>query len=278
MNIRRKDDLEFEIGRRQLVMKPLWNSWFHRVNKVANIYGLPNCYTVFYEYSWAKQNWKEIVKLSINDHLESHWRGEICRLDSLNMINPLAIQVGKPHPIWETTRFSRQATKKAISKVRMLTDTMMNGEKELLMFNTSSKCQCSHPLENRFHLILDCPIYEDIRTYCISIMIKLITENHPEIPETQIWDRTTLGYLILDPSWFRSDIGFSQFTLSNVLSIDEANILEHYGRKFCYQYTKEEEKCWQIKMMIARQKRKMKICTVCMIPQMIYLHQKSSTF
>lgn len=218
MNIRRKEDLEFEIGKRQLLMKPSTsNSWFHRVNKVANIYGLPNCYTVFFEYPWAKQNWKEVVKKSINDHLETLWRGEICRLDTLKMINPLTIKVGKSHPAWETAMFSRQATKEAISKVRMLTDTMMNGEKESKMFNRSPQCQCSHPVENRFHLILDCPVYQDNREHCISRMITLINGNHLEITETQIRDRTALCYLILDPSWFRSDIGSPGFSVPNIL-------------------------------------------------------------
>ena len=134
--------------------------------------------------------------------------------------------------------FSRQATKEAISKVRMLTDTMMNGEKESKMFNRSPQCQCSHPMENRFHLILDCPVYQDNREHCISRMITLINGNHPEITEIQIRDRTALCYLILDPSWFRSDIGSPGFSVPNILSIQEANLLEHYGRKFCFQIYK----------------------------------------
>ena len=65
MNIRRKNGIELEIGKRQLAMKPdSSNSWFHRVNKVANLYKLPNSYTVLEEPAWDKID--KSYKLSSN--------------------------------------------------------------------------------------------------------------------------------------------------------------------------------------------------------------------
>ena len=50
MNIRRKDGLEAELARRQLaVKKSNSQSWFLRVNKVEDLYGLPNSFLVMEE-------------------------------------------------------------------------------------------------------------------------------------------------------------------------------------------------------------------------------------
>ena len=61
MNIRRKNGLEADLGRRQLAMKKSNSlSWFHRVNKVANLYGIPNGYTIMNELPWDKNSWKNV--------------------------------------------------------------------------------------------------------------------------------------------------------------------------------------------------------------------------
>ena len=82
-------------------------------------------------------------------------------------------------------------------------------------------------------------------------MVNLITSNHPEITEAQVRQRTTLCFLLLDPSWFRQDIGSETLPLPiigsvpplpNILSEMEANTLEHFGRKFCFQvYTRRNQ-------------------------------------
>ena len=51
--------LEADIGRKQLAMKPPSSqSWFFRVNRVSNYYGLPNSFTVMDEIAWDKKKWK----------------------------------------------------------------------------------------------------------------------------------------------------------------------------------------------------------------------------
>ena len=37
-------------------------SWFHRVNVISQLYGLPNSFTVMEESPWDKDNWKKTVK------------------------------------------------------------------------------------------------------------------------------------------------------------------------------------------------------------------------
>ena len=55
--------------------------------------------------------------------------------------------------------------------------------------------------------------------------------------------RKPLMYLLLDPSWFRKDIGSAEHGIPNILSEADALILEGYGRKFCHQIYRRR---WQI--------------------------------
>ena len=163
MNIRRKNGIEVLNDKQQLAMKTNKSmSCFHRVNAVAQLYGLPNSFTVMEESPWDKLNWKKTIRNSINESIETSWLLEL-RKPSLISVNPGAISIGVPHPVWATARYSPHASRQAISKMRFLTDTMMNGEKMEKMFGQSAACQCGFPVEHRFHQLLDCPIYNDLR-------------------------------------------------------------------------------------------------------------------
>ena len=236
MNVRRKDCLEADIGRRQLAMKSSSSqSWFFRVNRVANYYGLPNSYTVMDETAWDKKKWKAIVKVAITNKLEIFWRQEVSQLQSLSALNPGTIFHGKGHPAW-TTADSPNACRQAISKIRFLTDTLMNGEKYNKFYNQSPRCICGHPFEDRYHMILDCNKYEDLREYCLVRMVSLITQKYPFISEEMIrQNRLVLANLFLDPTWYRRDIGSNNRGLPNVMTLDDTNDLEKMSRTFCYQ-------------------------------------------
>ena len=110
-------------------------------------------------------------------------------------------------PSWQTSGFSTQSVKMAISKVRFLTDTIMTGEKINKMFNENPKCQCGFPMEDRFHILLDCQIYHDLREICMTSIVSVIQNSHPEITENIIRNRTVMAHMILDPSWYQITIG-----------------------------------------------------------------------
>ena len=224
MNIRRKDSIEAELGRRQLAIKNSKSqSWFIRTNEVANKYGLPNSYTVMEEPPWDKQSWKTVVKKAIANYQEEIWKEELSSLSTLNFINPETISFGVAHPVWETSGYSRQNVKMAISEVRFLTDTLMTGEKLNTMYG------------NRVHILLDCDLYNEQRDFCVQEIYKTIKLQHPEIPLSTITNRTVLMHLILDPTWYRIDIGSPTKVMPNILSIEEANKIEITGRTFCFQ-------------------------------------------
>ena len=239
MNVHRKDGLENTIGKRQLAMKKTNSqSWFMRVNKVANLYGLPNSFTILNEPPWDKESWKRVVKRAIADFYEDNWREKLSSLSTLNMINPKAIKFGIPHPCWQTSGYSSQSVKKAISKVRFLTDTLMTGEKINQMYGTSAKCNCGYALEHRFHILLDCNSYQDLRELCFTTIVKVVQKYHPQISENLILNRTVIAKLILDPTWYRKDIGLQNKDFPHILAVKESNEIEVIGRAYCYKIYK----------------------------------------
>ena len=148
------------------------------------------------------------------------------------MINPNSIKFGIPHPSWQTCGYSSQTVKMAISKVRFLTDTLLTGEKLSKMYGNNPKCSCGYPLENRFHLLLDCVTFHDLREICITAIISVIQKSHPQIPKELIRNRTVIIHLILDSTWYRKDIGSSEKILPNILNKQESNEIEVIGRAF----------------------------------------------
>ena len=67
-------------------------------------------------------------------------------------------------------------------------------------------------------------------------MVFLIRTNYSAtISEEMILKPNTLLKLILDPSWFRNDIGSIGLGMPNIISENDANTLECIGRTFCYQ-------------------------------------------
>ena len=131
------------------------------------------------------------------------------------------------------------AVKQSISKVRFLTDTFMTGEKLNVMFKYSASCPCGFQNEDRFHILLTCSIYTDLRQYCISKMVDIILNAHPWIiTEKMIKHPNALAHLILDPTWFRQDIGSLGKGLPNIMTKSTTDMLEIIGRTFCFQVYK----------------------------------------
>ena len=135
-------------------------------------------------------------------------------------------------------RILLENVKMSISKVRFLTDTLMTGEKIHKMYGMNPSCLCGHPMENRFHILLDCKIYNDLRNFCIQEITKVIKSQYPKIQTETIQNRTVVAHLILDPTWYRNDIGSSTKIMPNILSIHESNKIEIIGRAFCFQVYK----------------------------------------
>ena len=112
----------------------------------------------------------------------------------------------------------------------------MNGAIAKRMFDEKSICICGHPYENRFHMILDCISNSDLRQYCIKRLMDIIIPKYGNrITKEMIVDRTAFTHLVVDPSWFRKDIGADNKGLPNIFTKETADQLEAVGRTFCYQ-------------------------------------------
>ena len=152
------------------------------------------------------------------------------------MINPGTILFCTPHPVWSTAAYSPQAAKMAISKVRFLTNTLMTGDILNKMYGRSPSCLCRFPVEDRFHLSLDCSIYADLRQVCITQIKTTIMTNYPQVLKEDITNRNgyVISHLILDATWYRQDIGSSLKGFPNIFSKQVASTIETISRIFCF--------------------------------------------
>ena len=70
-------------------------------------------------------------------------------------------------------------------------------------------------------------------------MVTVILDVHPWIiTEKMIRHPYALGHLMLDPSWFREDIGSPGKGLPNIMSKSTKDELETIGRTYCFQVYK----------------------------------------
>ena len=70
-------------------------------------------------------------------------------------------------------------------------------------------------------------------------MVDIILSTHPWIiTKNMIIHPNALSHLIMDPSWFRKDIGSPNKGLPNIMTKETTDKLEIIGRTFCYQVYK----------------------------------------
>ena len=65
-----------------------------------------------------------------------------------------------------------------------------------------------------------------------------VTNLHIELRASRQLIRNSLIHLILNPSWYRSDIGSATKGLPNILTLETANKIETIGRVFCFKIYK----------------------------------------
>ena len=112
----------------------------------------------------------------------------------------------------------------------------MTGEKMNSMFGSKPDCNCGYSNESRFHILLDCSTYHDLREFYIKKVIQILTTANPwVISEAKIRNRWALANLMLDPSWFRKDIGSPNRGLPNIMTKETTDELEKVSRIYCYQ-------------------------------------------
>ena len=93
-------------------------------------------------------------------------------------------------------------------------------------------------MENRIHMLLDCLIYTTLRDHCLTKMTQVLLNFSKSFTPEMIEDRDVKLKMILDPSWFREDVGSQGLGLPNILNKSTADHLERIGRKFCFQVYK----------------------------------------
>ena len=166
MNIARlSDSVEFEIAKRQLIMKDSHEkSWFHYVKELLDLYGLPSIFELF-ENPPPKLAWKHLLDDSVNFAIEAEWKSDIEQKSSLKYmyVNPETLGVGKCHPVWSTVRNNLTDSQRAQLKCKLLTCSyILQGNRAVFnqyQVDPTSKL-CSAVPETRQHFLAECPMFE----------------------------------------------------------------------------------------------------------------------
>ena len=87
-------------------------------------------------------------------------------------------------------------------------------------------------------MLLDCSIYTNLRDHCLGKMTQVLSNFSKFLTHEMTQNRTVQLKLILDPSWFRQDIGSPGLGLPNILDKPTCDHLERIGRKYCFQIYK----------------------------------------
>ena len=84
-------------------------------------YSLPNIYTVKQLFS-SETQFKQQVKSNINSYVKDSWLPLSAERKTLCFLNVETCQVGKVHPCWKSVENTVIVVRRAVVKVRLLTD------------------------------------------------------------------------------------------------------------------------------------------------------------
>ena len=135
-------------------------------------------YTVFFRCFYLSHPRKNKAKTAINIYWQNKRENEYQNKTSLNLLKLQPNSCKKPHLIWCSSRDSPNATRKAIIKAQIASNTYMlqsikNKHKQQ---NAHMHCQlCGDGDEDRKHFILHCPSLTNIRNPYIKNLNELLS-------------------------------------------------------------------------------------------------------
>jgi hypothetical protein len=182
------------------------SSWFIYCAKRLAIYGMDALLML-----QGKMK-KVTIKRTILDHWTHKIREDIHTKSTLKYLNPDACDFTKPHPVWNMVDCNPATSRKAIQKVKLLTGTytLQSNRAAFNQYQVSQTCPlCNADVEDRQHLLLQCPEMQVIRDkympgicslipnfygYSLDSQISIILDSNfsPDILNLGECDRATL--------------------------------------------------------------------------------------
>lgn len=154
---RLENSKERDIIQRQIAMKSGdSNSHIARVKELITKYSLPSAYQL-YEDPPSKLKWKKQVKEAINIYWTNHLRHEASHKTTLMYLSIAACTMGKVHPVWRSTLYSRVDLIRANVKVKIITQQYQVQCKQAKYRGGSDLCRlCSKAPEDLKHFLIKC--------------------------------------------------------------------------------------------------------------------------
>ena len=233
-----KNQVFREIIPRQLAVKTTdSSSWVVKTQEILRLYDLPSILELL-ENPPPDQPWKKSVKTAIHKFWKQKLEDETVQKSTLKYLSPIFNQ-GISHNVWKLCTDSPSEVKKAIVKVKLMTNTY-NLQSNKTTFNqiSSPECLLCHTGDEDVpHFLIMCPVFEEIRKPIIQEIISLVPIIHSNHPT--IWSKEDLCHLIMDST--HPDVPHFNLSQDDICSIEEKS------RQLCYSLHKARAKMMQYK-------------------------------
>jgi hypothetical protein len=224
--IRREGTPEKELATRQLAMQPLrGNSWFQEIERITHKYKLPSTHRLISNPP-SKPKWKMMIDHAVHKEATKQMIEGSKYKTSLKYLNIHAYEVGKAHPVWDTTETNTRDVERAAVKAQLLCGTYrLQAYRHKINQHEISTCPlCKVGADDITHFILKCSALAECREpHMIQLqqMFKGDGMLNTWLYITEYEDSTL--QLILDASKYRWLIGETI-----------ARLVETISRKLCY--------------------------------------------
>ena len=150
---------------------------------VGSCYVTVGCISTVYQKQAfeSEAEFKQQAKLGIDRYDKDSWLSMAENRKSLSFLNMEACNVGEVHPCWKSVDCTVIDVKRAIVKVRLLTDTyhLQSVRAKFNRSGTSSICpSCAAAPKDRLHFVTACTSLRQTRQpYLEALENKLLTSN-----------------------------------------------------------------------------------------------------
>ena len=169
--IRNENSVEYEIAKRQLVMKDTpRESIFTHIQSILDRYDLPSVFDLL-NCPPTKEAWKSTLNHKINDMVQKFWRSDIESKSSTKYLNPNVLCVGSSHHIWSTVRNNIHDSRRAQIKCKLLTGTyiLQANRAAFNQYAVNPTCKlCNTAPETRQHFVGECAFFKEERKLYIE--------------------------------------------------------------------------------------------------------------
>jgi hypothetical protein len=201
-----EDNPLFELSRRQLSLPDNSHSWFVHVRQLAAKYEVDLLSAR--EYPWSAVSWKRYIKEAVFGwHYVKLIQGATQK-KSLMWLDLNLCKKGAAHPLWKTSIYNIEETRKAAIRVKFLTGTYILQD-SLLKFGkckTSTCLLCEDENEDVIHFLTRCSALRETRETWTPQISNLLAQANLSTQISTEWVKMVLnggngGVLNHDESW-----------------------------------------------------------------------------